>query len=74
MTLNEPYAAILREALDEVGKHAAAARNADDPVAIRKAIANLWSAGHTAYQATLDAENATRQAALAKLETARAFA
>jgi hypothetical protein len=74
MTFAEPYSTILSDALAEVAKHALAAQSADDPAAIRKALASMWSAGHVAYQATLDGEDATRKAALSKLETARAFA
>lgn len=68
MTLADPYSTILRQALAEVAKHATDAQAADDPVAIRRSLAAMWSAGHVAYQTTLDGEAATLRAALAHLE------
>lgn len=70
MTLDPITKARVEGARAAILRAAAEVAKADDPVAIRHAITRLWSAGHIAYQATLDAENASRMAALAKLENA----
>lgn len=70
MTLDPITEARVEAARSAILTAAAEVVKADEPVAIRQAITRLWAAGHTAYQATIDAENAARKAALAKLEHA----
>jgi len=67
MTFDPALSALIQLQKDAIQNAADEVMRADDPVAIRAAITRLWSAGHTAYQATIDAENAARRAALAKL-------
>lgn len=67
MTFDPTIDALIQLQKDAIQNAADEVMRADDPVAIRAAIGKLWNAGHAAYQATIDAENAARRAALAKL-------
>jgi thiazole synthase ThiGH ThiG subunit len=67
MTFDPALAALIQGQKDAIQNAADAVMRADDPVAIREAITRLWSAGHCAYQATLDAENTARRSALARI-------
>jgi len=70
MTLAEPFAFILRAALDDLAEHTASALNGPDTSATKAALNRAWFAIHTAQQALIDGENETRRQALAKLENA----
>jgi hypothetical protein len=60
----------VEQALVQVMNLAIAARNAPDLDAAKKALNEVWFAAHLAQEAIIDAEKATREAALQALERA----
>lgn len=70
MTLSDPFRETLRDALAMLSKQAARAQSEDDLSEVKDALNRAWFAIHAAQQACIDGENATRRAALAKLEPA----